>query len=310
MSGPKAKSAANTGWTAIASTAARLDVARIQQRTDALPVVTLCESYPLTDGLTASLSRLRQAGKLGGQCTALLSNTDYQFLSIEAPNLPAGAPAAELKEAVRWKIKDMVNFSVAEAGIDVLKIPTAPGRPAQLLAAAAPHTVLRPLIQGFQAAKVALTAIDLPELAQRNIAKLFEVPDRALALLIFSDQGGLLTFTCNGELYAIRRIDISLAELAGDNITAYDRIVLDVQRSLDNFDRNFSQLSLERLLVLPVPGADGLIQYLKDNLYQKVATLNISEGLDISAVPMLSNSATLADALPVLGAALRNEATA
>jgi MSHA biogenesis protein MshI len=276
-----------------------------------MPVVTLCESYPLTDGLTASLSRLRQSGKLGGQCTALLSSTDYQFLSIEAPNLPATAPASELKEAVRWKIKDMVNFSVAEAGIDILKIPTAPGRPAQLLAAAAPHTALRPLIQGFQAAKVSLTAIDLPELAQRNIARLFEVPDRALALLIFSDQGGLLTFTCNGELYAIRRIDISASELAGgDTAGIYDRVVLDVQRSLDNFDRNFSQLSLERLLVLPVPGADGLIQHLKDNLYQKVAALNISEGLDISAVPMLSNSATLADALPVLGAALHNEASA
>lgn len=300
--------AAQSGWTAVLLNEARLDLARIERRTGSLPRVTRCESYPVQEGLVSALTRLRQGGKLEGRCTTLLGAGEYQFLAIESPPLPESAPSAELREAVRWKIKDMVEFPVSAAGIDAIRIPSQPGRPPQLLAAAASHAVLKPRIESFQAAKVGLAAIDLPELAQRNIAQLFETPERALALLIFNDQGGLLTLTCNGELYATRRIDISAAELAGDK-SLYERAVLDVQRSLDNFERNFSHLTLQRLLVLPVPGADDFIQHLKDNLYQPVEPLNIREGLDISAVPLLTNAATLADALPALGAALREEKT-
>lgn len=287
----------------------RLDLACIERQTGGLPKVTRCESYPLTGGLAASLAKLRQGGKLDGQCTTLLAAGEYQFLTTEAPPVPESSPATELREAVRWKIKDMVDFPVTAAGIDALRIPVQPGRPPQLLAIAASHGVLKPRIESFQNAKANLVAIDLPELAQRNIAQLFETQDRALALLTFSAQGGLLTLSCNGELYSTRRIDISATDLARDK-GLYERAVLDVQRSLDNFERNFSQLSLQRLLVLPVPAADDFIQHLRDNLYQPVEALRIEEALDISDAPMLANAATLADALPALGAALRNDTLA
>lgn len=299
------------GWTAVLVGKSRLDVARVRQRTDALPAVTLCESYPLAGGLAATLQRLRQADKLGGRLTTLLAPGSYQLLPVEAPAVPEDAPASELKEAVRWKIKDLVDFPVTAAGIDVLPIPVSSGRPAQLLAAVASHAVLTPLIRDFQAAKLDLAAIDLPELAQRNIARYFETPQRALALLVFNEHGGLLTFTAKGELYASRRIDVSAAELAGGAESGvFDRVVLDVQRSLDNFDRHFSRLTLGRLLVLPVAGAEAFVQHLKDNLYQPVETMRISDGLDVSALPLLANPAILADALPAIGAALRDEETA
>jgi MSHA biogenesis protein MshI len=265
--------------------------------------VTRCESYPAEGGLVAALARLRQSGKLNGMCATLLSPNDYQFLSIEAPPLPESVAQAELREAVRWKIKDMVDFPVAAAGVDAIRVPGQPGRPAQALAAAASHAVLKPLIGQFQDAKVRLDKIGLAEIAQRNIAALFETPDRALALLTFSAHGGLLTLTCNGQLHATRRLDTGAVDLAGDK-SNYERAVLDIQRSLDNFDRNFTHLSLQRLLVLPVPGADDFVAHLRDNLYQPVEALVASDGLDIDAAPMLSNAATLSDALPAIGLAL------
>jgi MSHA biogenesis protein MshI len=214
-----------------------------------------------------------------------------------------------VREAVRWKIKDMVDFPVTAAGIDVLPIPVPAGRSTHLLVAVSSHAILTPCIRDFQAAKLDLAAIDLPEMAQRNIANLFETPQRALAMLVFNAQGGLLTFTAKGELYASRRIDISADDLAhGGENGVFDRVVLDVQRSLDNFDRSFSRLTLARLLVMPVAGAENLVHHLKDNLYQPVETLRITDGLDISGVPTLANPAFLANALPVIGAAMR-EAT-
>ena len=284
----------------------RLDVVAVEHRLGQRPRVTRCESYPVEGGLAAVLLRLRQGGKLGGDCLTLLGLKEYQFLSIEAPPLPATAPQAELREAVRWQIKDMVDFPVSAAGVDALPVPAPPGRSATALAVAASHTVLRPLIERFQDAKAPLIGIGVAEIAQRNIAALFETPDRALALLCFSNDGGLLTLTCNGRLHATRRLDISAADLAVGS-THYERAVLDVQRSLDNFDRNFSHLSLQRLLVLPVAGADDFVSHLRDNLYQPVESLVISDGLDIDAAPMLANTATLADALPAIGLALTRD---
>lgn len=302
----------DSGWTAVVTAATRIDIAQVQREANGRPRVTRCESFPLDkEGLVPTLGRLRQANKLGGRCTTLLPPGDYQLLPVEAPALPATAPATELREAVRWQIKDLVSFPVTAAGIDVLRVPTPSGRPQQLLVAAASHTALRPCIEAYQSARINLAAIDLPEMAQRNIASLFETPDRALALLTFNEQGGLLTVTCNGELYVSRRSDITAQELvAGAANGVYDRVVLEVQRSLDNFERNFSQLSLQKLLVAATPGAEGLIGHLKDSLYQKVESLRIADGLNIDDVPMLANPTTLADALPALGAALRLEALA
>jgi|GEM_PF-213303 len=297
------KTAPQAGMTAIAVGRDRLDLIGVETRRDARPHVTRCESYPLDDGLTATLSRLRQGGKLSSPCLTLLTPGQYQFLTIEALPLPDSTPRAELNAAVRWKIKDMVDFPVTAASVDALPIPAQPGRPGQLFALAANYSVIKPIIESYAEAKLGLDTITVPEMAQRNLAQQFETPDRALALLSFGTGFGLLTLSCNGELYATRRIDTGAAELAADK-SLYERVVLDVQRTLDNFDRNFSHLSLQRLLVLPVPAADDFIVHLKDNLYQPVEALNINDGLDISAAPMLANAATLADAWLLLGTAL------
>lgn len=297
------KTANSSNWLAVVPHGTRLDIVSIECRRDVRPRVTRCESYPLDGGLGPTLTRLRQGGKLDGRCATLLAAGEYQFLSVEAPPLPDAAPQAELRDAVRWKIKDMVDFPVTAAGVDALRIPPQPGRPPQLLVAASSHGVIKPLIESAHAARCALAAITVPEIAQRNFARLFETPDRALALLSFNHEHGLLTLSCNGELHATRHIDVSAADLARDK-SLYERVVLDVQRSLDNFDRNFSHLSLQRLLVVPVAAADDFIAHLRDNLYQPVEALLVSDGLDIDAAPMLANAAALADALPALGLAL------
>ncbi|MDR2187915.1 MAG: PilN domain-containing protein [Azonexus sp.] len=290
--------------TAIRLAPDRIDVASVRNDKAGLPSVVRMESFPRHGDLANTLGRLRQGGKLNGPCALLLPPDDYQLLALDAPTLPDAAPEAEMREAMRWKIKDMVSFPVAAAGIDAQIIPPAqPGRPAQALAVAVDHAALRPLIEACQSAKVDLRQITTPEFAQHQIAALFARPDRAIAVLSFSDWNGLLTLSCNGILYTARRFDLRAADLAADP-SLYDRVTLDVQRLLDNFDRNFNNLPLERLLVLPVPEADDFIPHLRGNLYQPVEALQIGGGLNIAATPLLANPATLADALPTLGAAL------
>ena len=284
----------------------RIDVAEVQRRADARPAVSEWVSYACEGGELDALKRLRP--QLRGRCTTLLRAGDYQMLQVEAPQVPV----EERRDALRWRVKEMVDFPVEQAGIDVLDIPAKQGgRTAQVFAVVASHARLAPRIHLFQDAKIPLEAIDVPELAQRNVAALFEEENRGLALLAFDEDGGRLTFTYGGELYALRRIEATSKDIAAPGGDApggvFERVLLDVQRSLDNFDRNFSFITLTRLLVAPVPGAGAFVDYLKGNLYQPVALLNLAEGLDLAGTP-LTEPAQQAQALLAVGAALREEA--
>ena len=203
--------------------------------------------------------------------------------------MPAPAvPVAEAKEALRWAVKDSIDFAAEEAILDSMPIPadaTRVGRPAQLIAVAARRERVRAHMQAFQSAGVRLAAIDVAEVAQRNLAALYEQPDRGLAFLSFDEQRGLLTFTRNGELYALRYIDVGARALAasGDAVSHQvlrERITLELQRSLDNFDRQFSQVALQRLVIAPFAGRDALVADLQDMLSVRVEAADLDEAID------------------------------
>ena len=63
-------------------------------------------------------------------------------------------------------------------------------------------------MQPFEQSKVALQALDIPDLAQRNLAALFERDGTAAALLAFYEEGGMLTLPLRPEW--ARRADVSL----------------------------------------------------------------------------------------------------
>jgi len=292
--------------------AERVDLALILPPTDGRPVLASLDSFRKESGNDeAALTRLRKEFKLSQyRCATLLTQGQYQMLQVDAPNVPA----AEMREAVRWRIKDLLDYSVQSATIDVLDIPVngvAPGRAKSIFAIAAANSVIESRMNVFESAHIPLEVIDIPELAQRNIATLFEEKNRGLAMLSFDEYGGLLTFTYEGELYASRRIEISLNQLVdADSVQRnqhLERIGLELQRSLDHFDRQYSFISLAKLLVLPVPGVPELIEYLGANLYAPVKTFNLADVLDISAVPDLTEPSRQAQCLQTIGAALRAE---
>lgn len=304
------KKASGDGWTAVVFGADRIAMADIQRRRDARPLVRSCDSFAREGSDSDVLKRLKHAKRLAhNPCTTLLWHGQYQLLQVDAPdNLPEDGPREELREALRWRIKEMVDFPIEQAGVDVLHIPVQGSRARQLWVVAASHDVLRPRIQLFQDAKTPLAAIDIPELAQRNLSGLFEEANRGLALVAFDDKGGRLTITYRGELFMTRHIDVSGPELTGANAgTLHERVLLDIQRSLDNFDRNYSAIPLTRLLVGPLPGGTAFVDYLAGNLSLPVAAADLAEALDIEATPHLAEVALQADSWLALGAALRDE---
>jgi len=241
--------------------------------------------------------------------STLLSPGDYQLLQVEAPNVPD----EELKAALRWSVKDMLSYHVDDATLDVLRIPPnkdGVDRKKSVYVVAAANDVIKRRTALFERAHINLEVIDIPEMAQRNIAALFEHEGRALALLAFDESGGMLTFSSDGELYLARRIEISAGQLEDANEAlrqqAFDRLELELQRSIDHFDRQYSHLPLRRLLV-SAPESAGLVQKLTDGLDLTVEKLDLSEVMDLSAAPDLSGDEARVYALHALGASLRRE---
>jgi len=302
------------GWLCINLWPDRVDVSHVAVAGETRPEITLCNSYRKEGGDAATLARLRKELQLDlYRCTTLLRNGDYQVVQVDAPNVPA----QEARSAVRWRIKDMIDCPVEAATVDALFIPQpekAAGRTTQMLAVAARNDVIAATVKPFHDADIPLEVIDIPELAQRNFAHCLEAEGRGLALLAFDEPSALLTFTSGGELYQHRRIDVSIGSLSSafsDQRSAlYDRLVLELQRSLDHFDRQFHHVAVAKVVVTPLPGAEDLRDHLAANLDVPVELLYLSEIMDFPHIPELHEPLRQAQCLQLIGAALREERAA
>ena len=289
----------------------RAEVGQVRRNGSGRPVVNVCAHFPNAGEEVETLQRLRRELHLDRFiCATLLPARQYQLQSIDAPNVPE----AEMKSAVRWRLKDFLEYPVETATVDVVVIPadhTAAGRSRSVYAVSARNQDIESRMKMFAQAKIPLRVIEVAEMAQRNLATLFESDQRALAMLSFSEEGGLLTFSARGELYLSRRIEISLDQLVGvraeERDQLFERIALELQRSLDHFDRQFSSIPLARLLLAPLPDELGLSAYLAGNLSAPVASVNLGDVLDFHDVPELREPTEQMMRWQTLGTALRVE---
>lgn len=294
------------GWMAVCLHPERVDLAHVVRRRDGRPEVKALESYRREKSAADTLAALRRQHGLGGfRCVTALLDGEYRMLQVDAPEVPA----AELREAVRWRIKDMIDFAPDAATLDVAALPAArPGAASTgLFVFAAKNEVVRGRMEVFDRAKIPLAAIDVPEMALRNVAALWAGPGRAAALLAFDEGGGLLVIAAGGELYAARRIDLGGAQLADAERSQahFERIGLELQRSFDFYDRQFGAQPLARLAVA-APQAAGLVEYLAANLYVPVEAADLAGVMDFPAVPELRDTQRQAQCLLAIGLALRN----
>jgi MSHA biogenesis protein MshI len=303
------RSKRDTGLTCLALGEDGVHLVQVQH-SGAMLQVSACAFFPMGEITSLALEKLVKEQRLVScQFTTLLAPDEYQILMVDAPNVPAD----ELKMAIRYRIKDSLNYRVEDAMVDVVQIPgnkNTENRPQSLYAIAASNDTIQARVALFENAGIELAVIDIPEMAQRNIAALFESPRRGLATLTFDTRGGLLIFTCDGELYLSRRLEITAGQLQDANASRrqqyFDRVELEVQRSLDYFDQQFHLVALERMLIC-VPDGVKLVELLANSLDLPVERLDLARVMDISAVPALQDSEFLAAALLPIGAALRQE---
>ena len=249
----------------------------------------------------------KQIAVSGYPWTATLGREAYNILVVAEPSVKHD----ELDQAVRWGISTMINYPANEADIAWMKIPShpsQPNRPAHLYVAAARHEQVALCADIFKKAKLSLQAIDVRETAHRNIAALVERPGEGVALLSLGALGVQFTVTFQGELFLDRFVketilDPDMDELARER--ASERVVLQVQRSLDFVSRSLPFIDLSRVLLAPIQSDPGLRRYFEQNLPVLVEDIDLATAFDFSQTPELLQTESQAGYFVALGAALR-----
>jgi len=302
------------GWLAILPQGGWVTLAHVVREPTSRPEVRLLDRFALEHGKGDALQRLRTAWQLKSYaCTTLMDAGEYNITQLDAPQVPK----AERKEALRWALKETVSYPVDTACVDVLDIPNEglpPGRSAGVLVVSAPEQAVRAQVAAFEEAKIVLDAVDIPELAQRNVAALLEDENRGLAFLFIDESGMMLTLTFHGELIAVRRGEMNSRQLNGDDEDqrkrVKERLVLELQRSLDNFDRQYSHIPISKVVVASYPLVVNLATELGQNTYVPVQEMDLSPVMDFPAIPELKDPQCQAKNLLVIGAALRTQSSA
>jgi MSHA biogenesis protein MshI len=241
-----------------------------------------------------------------GPVSLVLRPADYKLRLLDAPNVAA----EELKSAVRWQLQDTLDFHANDGTVDVLQVPQPEhlSHVRQIFAVAAKNSLLAEETALATNAGLNLAIIDIVETAQRNLVARLETPGRALAVFSFTESGGLLTLSLDGELCMVRTLGVNQALLeSGDLEGALERLTLEIQRTLDHFDRQFGGVPVDRLLLVPIEQVARLRDGLAANLALPVEVLAIERALDTTDFPDVGSLP--AECYHAIGAALRMEET-
>lgn len=295
----------------------------VSQNTGKPPSLISCHFYPIDhpSETTSVLKQLVREKKL--ENTAVVTSLkmgDTSLVKVEKPEVPA----EEVRQAIRWKIKDSFSFSIDDAIVDVFEIPQAKelGRASLVYVTAAEKSFLKQHIKLLEEEKLKVDSVDIAELVLRNIAMLLPEAEKGVVLLKFDQTQGLMTLVQNSSLYLARNIDVGYKVLLENSLSRLDEnneqeapaeqaleqvldmIVLEVQRSLDYYESHFSKPSINSLVIAPM-GRDisNITGYLTKALGLQVRELDFN---DFLATEQLISNEMQAKCCMAIGTALRN----
>ena len=218
------------------------------------PLLRHCAVHPAieikAEHVLAPLNRTREFARAG--VSGVLSTQDYELVQIEAPEVHP----SELRSAVRWKLRDIINFPINDAVIDVFDIPRqaryVETRMVFVVAARSEAVervvrLIKPRVRGFD-------VMDIPEMCLRNLSAMLPQDEDGVALLALGDGFAQLVLTCQGTLYLARRIELgktASGDVVGGAPIDVDvtTVALEVQRSLDYYESHYDRPPISEIVI-------------------------------------------------------------
>lgn len=186
-------------------------------------------------------------------CHLCLSHHFYQMLLVDSPNVPDG----ELREAVTWRVKDLITQPVEKMVVDVFRLPADAyrGRMNMLYAALVERARVSGLVELCERHDLGLLSIGVAELALAQVSQqLPETQNRSVAVLHLTENDGSINLAENGYLYLTRTLEMQAAGGYSGNLDfsqdPADNLALDIQRSLDYYESQLGKSGVSRVYVV------------------------------------------------------------
>jgi len=285
-------------------------LAVVRREAGSKPAIEYCATHAVGADIAPELkATLDKLGVARAPACGVVDGDDYQLVQVEAPEvLPS-----EMRAAIRWKLKDAINFNVDEASVDVFEIPE-PARRTQakmLFAVAARDsavkrisTMLKPHAKGFN-------AIDIPELCLRNITACLPQDAKGVAMLALREGSAQLVITRQGVVHVTRHIDTRGGgfnphkQAQKSNDIDAGALALELQRSLDYYESHYDQTPIGDLVIAPAhEQAHKLAAALKEESSLRISVLDLREHFSVYKSGGLATDWV---SLMALGAALRHD---
>ncbi len=308
-----ARHAAQPGMCCISFDASGVYSAYVILSVEGLPQLQWCEFTPYVESgnLAKTLAVLVEQKHLQNvNCSWVLQKNDYKLLTIEA--LPV--KPEELSAAARWRIKDLINFPVEQALVQVFPAPFSLvfGKPNNLQVVAAEAAYLQTTAEIIQNSGLNLSIIDIPELTLRNITALFKEDAEGLGVLWLGTAYSKLLITQKNNMYLTRDFNLVLTTIFNaENATLLtlaaqnqlETLATEIQRSLDYYQSQLKQPPPAKLLIAFMPPL--ALNFLSTLLTVPLEPLNFAG--------LLNGNITLSTelqsrCLAVMGGALRKDA--
>lgn len=216
-------------------------------------------------------------------CNCVLHPGEYELIQIDAPEVPS----QELSTALRWQIKDLIDFHIDDAVIDHIALPNegASGK-AQLLVIASKESVIRKYVDQLQSTGCNIATVDIAVQATRNIIckQLENSSQDSIGLLNLWGETSKISVVYNQDVYINRASDIGLKSLEfvnDEDINSQlilDSLALELQRTFDYYESHSRQAPISQIVIAsnekPI---DKLPEMLEQRLGIDCINLDISD---------------------------------
>lgn len=212
----------------------------------------------------------------GFPCNLVLSSDQYQIFQTDKPPVAD----SELSEAIRWKVKDLIDYPLDDAITDVFDFPedATRGRGSLVNVVSARRALLQENIRLLADVGLELQSIDITELALRNVSMRYDSTGNGLALLFMRPGFGMILVSKGDTVYFSRRFDFSLDALknTATQESTIQQLALEVQRSLDYYESQMGQVPPKELLLIGPDTSFPLANMLSQNVAVSVNNLDVS----------------------------------
>lgn len=178
----------------------------------------------------------------------VLPQRAFDLVQLERPDVLD----TELNAAIRWRLKDSVDYPVSEAVVDTFAVPA--GRQSgnvRVYVSCAPQKRLKEYVNLIQESGLIVRNISIAPLAMRNLAQYSLNTQEAVGFVhITADDAAL--YLCRGELfYLSRALNVSQNQLATEDSSEREiiseQLALEIQRTLDYYDSYFGHSPIRQL---------------------------------------------------------------